>query len=424
AAAIPSGAPVTISWERALPKVEAVPTKLYAETRTLVAVADDMLLCRETLNYNILHTAVRELNLTVPKGASVLTVSGNNVQDWRVGEDRVLAVQLRGEVIGAYSLNITYEWAVKGNVEAPVIRAEGVERELGFIGVVAMANVEISAGDVVGATKIDARQLPPDIGAMTNQPILLAFRYIGKEVSIPLSIKKHGEIGVLVTIADSAVFTGMQLNDGRRMTKAIYSVRNNRNQYLRLKMPEAAEIWSVSVGGNPVAPAKDEKGNVLIRLIQSASLSQELASFPVEVVYVETPGEVAPAAGKLRVELPTAYVPVMQAMYSFYAPAEGDYTIGWGKPGFSGPMSLVEQFTTLAAGAGAAVVQVNAAQQARQMEAAFQARAEAAARAVGATPVTVRLPINGKLFRLEKILALPQDKLWFEVTYKNWKVAK
>ena len=305
-----------------------------------------------------------------------------------------------------------------------MIRAEGVERELGFIGVVAMANVEISAGDVVGATKIDARQLPPDIGAMTNQPILLAFRYIGKEVSIPLSIKKHGEIGVLVTIADSAVFTGMQLNDGRRMTKAIYSVRNNRNQYLRLKMPEAAEIWSVSVGGNPVAPAKDEKGNVLIRLIQSASLSQELASFPVEVVYVETPGEVAPAAGKLRVELPTAYVPVMQAMYSFYAPAEGDYTIGWGKPGFSGPMSLVEQFTTLAAGAGAAVVQVNAAQQARQMEAAFQARAEAAARAVGATPVTVRLPINGKLFRLEKILALPQDKLWFEVTYKNWKVAK
>ena len=63
AAAIPSGVPISIAWERALPKIETVPTKLYAETRTLISVAEGILLCRETVNFNILHTAVRELKL-------------------------------------------------------------------------------------------------------------------------------------------------------------------------------------------------------------------------------------------------------------------------------------------------------------------------------------------------------------------------
>jgi len=428
AAAIPAGVPVSISWERALPKVEAAPTKLYAETRTLVAVADEILLCRETVDYNILHTAVRELKLAVPKGASVLTVIGDNVLDWRVGDDGVLSVMLRGEVIGSYALHVTYERSAKDEAEAPVIRAVGVERERGYVGVVALVNVEITAEEVAGATKIDARQLPADISAMTSQPILLAFRYVGKEFSIPLSIKKHDEIGVLVTIVDAAVFTGMQLNDGRRMAKVVYSVRNNRNQFLRLTMPEIAgekiEIWSVSVGGNPVAPAKDDQGNVLIPLIRSASRSQDLASFPVEVVYIETPEKVAPASGKLRVELPRAHVPVMHVMYNYYAPPEGEYTVGWGRIGISGPMSLVEEFTALATGRGAAVVKADAAKETGKMAAQFQARAQQAVAATGATPIRVSLPINGKLFKLEKILALKDDPLWFEVTYRNWKVAK
>ena len=98
----------------ALPKVAKAPTKLYAETRTLVAVADGLLLGQQAVNYNILHTPVRELSLQVPQGASVLTVTGPNVQDWRVGDDGRLQVLLRGEVIGGYSLRLTYEQPTTG----------------------------------------------------------------------------------------------------------------------------------------------------------------------------------------------------------------------------------------------------------------------------------------------------------------------
>ncbi len=425
AAAIPSGVPIAIVWERALPKIEAVPAKLYAETRTLVSVAEGMLLCRETVNFNILHTAVRELKLQVPADCSVLDVTGQKVRDWRVDDKTGRNVVLANEGIGSYSLRITYEKPAGAGVKIPVIRAGGVEREKGFIAVVALTNVEIAAGAAVsGATSIDVRQLPADIAAMTNQPILLAFRYVVPEFSIPLDIKKHGEVAMLLTIIDRAAFTGMQLNDGRRITKVLFMVRNNRNQFLRLKMPAGAEIWSVEVSGKTVAPAKDGKGSVLIPLVRSSRSARELSSFPVEMVYVETPDGAAPARGSIRVELPELNdAPVMHVMYSCYLPAEGRYQIGWGRSGFSGPMRPVEEFTALATARGAEVVPANAQAQLAQIERKINTQAAARARAAGATPIRVRLPINGKLFKLEKILALPGDKLWFQVQYSRWKVA-
>ena len=58
------------------------------------------------------------------------------------------------------------------------------------------------------------------------------------------------------------------------------------------------------------------------------------------------------------------------------------------------------------------------------MQKEVAARVDAQARAAGATPIRVRLPVNGDHYKLEKILLLAKDKLHFEVAYKNWKPAK
>jgi hypothetical protein len=262
---------------------------------------------------------------------------------------------------------------------------------------------------------------------MTNQPILLGFRYVGEKIEIPLGIRRHGEVSVLATVADSAVFTGMQLSDGRRMTKATYSVRNNRRQFLRLAMPTGTEIWSVSVAGKAATPGKDTEGKVLIPLVRSKSGSSELAAFPVTVVYVHTPGEgkSAPASGKLRVDLPVCEVPVMHVMYNVYLPAEGVYTKGWGATStFGGPVQVVPEFASMSTSAGVAIVARKPAKEAAQMQQRFNQRVDARAKAAGATPIRVTLPVKGTHFKLQKILALPGDKLWFEVGYTGWKVAR
>lgn len=425
AAALPAGAPLDIYWERAVAKVEAAPTRMYAETRTLIAVAEGILLCQEHANFSILHSPVRELKLTVPKGVAVLEVVGRSILDWRVDDAGTMTVALRGEAVGNYDLRISYEMPADKAADAPVLRSIGAEREKGFVGVVALTNVEIAAPDVQGATAIDVKQLPADIVAMTNQPLLLAFRYVGDKFTIPLVIKRHGEVSVLVTIADTGLFTMMQLPDGRRMTRVIYTVRNNRNQFLRIKMPADADIWSVAVSGNPVSPAKDEAGQVLVPMIRSAA-GAELSSFPVELVYVQTPDKAAPAKGTMQVELPTLDCPTMHVMATYYAPAKGDY----GRPGglfssattgFEGTLHLVDEFATMTTDANSPrVVAQQADVQAKQMQEEFTRRTEGDARAAGVTPIRVSLPIGGRQFKLEKILALIGDRLYFTVEYSGW----
>ncbi|HUV38125.1 MAG TPA: hypothetical protein VMY39_00855, partial [Planctomycetota bacterium] len=421
-AALPGTTPMSIDWQRAIPEPPPVPAKLYAETQTLVAVAEGMLLCTETVEYNILHSGVRELKLKTPAGVSVMTVSGRSVQDWRVSPAGELNVVLRGEVTGPYALQVVYEQPAKDSVNIPVVRAEGVVRERGTIAVVALANVEITGGEPTGATTLDVRRLPPQLVGMTGQPILLAYRYVADTFTIPLNIRKHGELEVLVTVVDTASFTAMQLNDGRRMTRTIYKVRNNRNQFLRMRMPADAEIWSVSVSGRPASPAKDEAGNVLIPLVRSEASASELTSFPVELVYVETPKERPKASGSLHVELPTLQVPVMQVMVTCFLPAEGYYPPIVYRTAFKGSLRPVDRFAMLSTTERGQVEYYNAAAAAQQLQTQVDQRVQAQVRETGATPIRVRLPLEGKQYRFERILALPGDQLWLEMTYSNWQV--
>jgi len=74
--------------------------------------------------------------------------------------------------------------------------------------------------------------------------------------------------------------------------------------------------------------------------------------------------------------------------------------------------------------AGVAVIARKPAQQAAQMQKRFNQQVDARARATGATPIRVSLPVKGTHFKLQKILALPGDKLWFEVGYSGWKVPR
>jgi len=423
AAALPAAAPVQLSWERAIPEAEKVPPKLYAETQTLVAVGDGILIGRQRINFNILHTGVRVLKLKLPQGVSILEVNGERVRDWRVAQDE-LNVALSAEVVGAYALNVTYERAAAqqaGAASLPILRAMDVVREKGHIGVVALANVELSAPTLEGATAIDVRELPTELLSMTGQPILLAYRYVADTFDIQLAIKKHEDVDVLVTIIDSAVVTTMQTLDGRRITKAVYNVRNNRKQFLRLTMPQGVEIWSASVSGKSIRPAKDEQDRVLVPLVRSEGAASGLSAFPVELVYVEKEADAAakPAAsGTLHIELPRAGEPVTHFMVNLYLPKEGKYTKAWSSdPAIEGPLTVVKEFRQLMGVMGRPRVQAEKAAEA--LQAAAQVQADARATAAGATPIRVNLPIDGQLFRLEKILVL-DEPLFIDVTYSGW----
>ena len=412
-AAISGERPISVSWEKAMPEVEKIPAKLFSECKTLVSVGDGILTSHSRLSYQILHAGIRELKVIVPEGSSVLSVTGSRLRDWRT-TGNTIQIQLGYEALGTYELDIMLEQPMVVGSETiliPVVRAEGVEIEKGFIGVVAVSNVEISSGKITSASSIDVRDLPPEIFAMTTQPVIHAYRYLAGDFQIALNIKKHEDVPVLLTIADSSFATTMQTADGRRITRIVYNVRNNRNQFLRLRIPEGFDVWSTSVSGKSTKPAMDEEENILIPLIRSGSAGEVMSAFPVEVVYVEKNAEIRPTGkGSLKIELPAVDVPITHMMWDLYLPAEGKYD----KKSFSGPMKLVDQYLDIKTGKPV----LETAQQAQVLQQQVVQRVEEEAKAAGVTPIRVELPLNGQVFHLEKILVL-QEPLWVELDYTN-----
>jgi hypothetical protein len=139
-------------------------------------------------------------------------------------------------------------------------------------------------------------------------------------------------------------------------------------------------------------------------------------------VFVETPAKAPAANGTLHVELPTLAVPAMQVMYTYYLPAEGIYPPSAVKSLFKGTLHPVESFATLASTSRGQVINENPDVQAKELQQQVDQRVQQEVAATGGSAIKVRLPINGKQYSFERILALPSDKLWFEMTYSNWQV--
>ena len=97
----------------------------------------------------------------------------------------------------------------------------------------------------------------------------LGMKGVGDESDklVTVDVRTHADVDMLVTLVDSGIVDTLVTADGRRMTHVTWAIRNNRKQFLRVTLPDGAEVWSASVAGRGVKVARDDKG-VLVPLAQ------------------------------------------------------------------------------------------------------------------------------------------------------------
>ena len=118
-----------------------------------------------------------------------------------------------------------------------------------------------------GCVLIDVEELNETLRNRANSPILLAYKYLLPDYQLKLSVKKHGDVDVLIAAVDCAYFTAtkvsiiivfvvfvsmmcvVEVEEGRVMYKLLMKVRNTQKQYARIELPSDCEIWSVVVKG-------------------------------------------------------------------------------------------------------------------------------------------------------------------------------
>jgi hypothetical protein len=378
-------------------------------------VGEGLLTAHTTLQETVLFSGIDVITAKIPQGMTVVGVDGAGLRDWQLAGDGTLTAQLNFQALGAYALTLDLEEVLppgSGSFDVPIVQPLGVERSKGFVGIQAMGNLELLPGAVQGAAPVDVRTLPATIVGATAQPVLLGFKYLGTSATIPLSASEHEEVDVLVTLLDSADATTMFTPDGRRLTSVTYQVRNNRRQFLRLTLPANAQLWSASVAGKAVQPARSAEGALLVPLVRSQAQGGALAAFDVQVVYVESGKASSGGRGKFEGELPRADAPTTWLGWSVYVPPKGKVR----KHSYDGSVRHVDYLNRPAPAAQVyAMPDQNA-----NVQLSAQSFVQTGGMGDGAAPVQVTMPLDGTPVYFEKVLAL-DEQLWVSFDWHGLK---
>ena len=97
--------------------------------------------------------------------------------------------------------------------------------------------------------RIDIQDIPYELANMSERPLLFGFRYLRHPYNLAMTITRHEELPVISTVIDMASVIVVVMEDGKLLTKVVYTMRNTWKQFLELELPPDSEIWTVYVAG-------------------------------------------------------------------------------------------------------------------------------------------------------------------------------
>jgi hypothetical protein len=206
-------------------------------------------------------------------------------------------------------------------VELPAVQALGVERESGFIAVIARPPLhvaDLSPGELLN--KIDVRELP-DWAGRQDAATVLAYRYVRPGYQVVLQAQRFDEAEVLQALIENAHLTTVVADDGQVMMELTLSIRNHGRQHLELELPANASVWSAFVSGEPIRPSKRE-GKLLLPLGQDLAAD---AAVEVELTFVGT-SPFPKHHGTVLLDSPKFDLPLKNAHWDLYLPPDYEYT--------------------------------------------------------------------------------------------------
>nr|AUN37043.1 hypothetical protein [uncultured bacterium] len=276
----------------ALPVQPKEPPQLTAELWSLVTVNETHLACDTTVHLSILKGELNAFDIDLPARAQLQHIEGTGAEtDTSVeGDLQHLHVRINHAVTDHYPLHLRYEVPLPegpGTIEIPRLGVGGATRQTGFIGVATRGNVEaVLANDFKEARRVDTRDLPRDIELRSAQPVLDAVQLSSKEYSVTLDVRRLEDVPVRVAGIDSARIETIFTPEGLNVTRVSYLVRNNLKKFLSVDVGEGADIWSASVNGEPVRPARDASNTAVMVPLLRSDQPGSAGTFPVELIYM------------------------------------------------------------------------------------------------------------------------------------------
>jgi type II secretory pathway pseudopilin PulG/uncharacterized membrane protein (UPF0136 family) len=324
-------APATAPW-RLRVSSEAVESWIRAEVMTWLTLSETLASGRALVRFEVQNAPVKEFRLRIPAAFRNVEIEGANVRR-RDQEGEEWRVELQSKVVGTHTLTVTWEqpWSVreeakKSRFDVTGVEALGVERETGAVAVIARAPLEVTPHAASAELiRLDVRELPEWGGRADPDPVL-AYRYLRPGYQLALTAQRFAPAAVLQALVQEARLTTVVADDGQMMTELALRLRNNGRQFLEVALPVGAQLWSAFVAGQAVRPGV-RNGKLLLPLEGDAG-----GLISLELTYVGT-GVFPHARGQVQLASPALDVPIQNARWDLYLPAD------YGYRGFGGTMT-------------------------------------------------------------------------------------
>lgn len=304
------------------------PAKVYAETMNLLSIEDDALRITTKFKLNILQNTVQSLDLIIPQGYSILYVTDQNNQemrDWttkKVKDKEQLTIPFAGERKGIVVFHVTAEkiFSEKENeLGFNGYQIKKAIREIGYIGGDKKSTAEAEITKQENLDRVDIQELPYDLISMSAKPPIFGLRYLRHPFLLTLKITKHEELATVNTVIDNASVMSVLLEEGKIITRTVYTLRNTWKQFLQLTLPKDSEIWSLYVNGKRELPSKNQEGKFMIPLIRSKVSGDTISSFNVEILSYEKTGKMD-IVGRRHLSFPHTDIVTSKILWSVYLP--------------------------------------------------------------------------------------------------------
>jgi hypothetical protein len=141
-------------------------------------------------------------------------------------------------------------------------------------------------------------------------------------VVVAVDVVKHRDVAVKRIMIESARLHTFLNREGKLVTSARYTVKNNRKQYLEVGLPDGATLWGAYVEQQPVKAARREDGAILVPLRMTATdTSGGLRPFDLEVVYFQDDHGLS-LLGRRTLTAPTLDVDVLEMVWNLDLPRD------------------------------------------------------------------------------------------------------
>ena len=294
------------------------------------------------LDVRIIGGRTDRIELTLPRGAARVSVTGPHVRETRPRSGGV-SVFLRGKIDGQTRLAVNFELPA-GRADRKSLAGFGVRDGAwsgGNLVITSTAGgVEVEQVAATGLRELALWQIPLRAAAILPGAPALAYEITGRSFSAEVEAVDLGEFALRESIADLAQHQLLFRADGVILCKTSYEIRNRTRQFLRLSLPAGAKVLAAHVNDKsaPLSPVGGDE--YLLPLVRSKASVKGLVSFPVEVVVMYRAERLAKGVGEVEIPLPRIDLPVAYAWALAHVPDEMKVR-RW-----SGPMINVNQYSS------------------------------------------------------------------------------